>query len=68
MRDRRGGEGHLWRARFFSDAEIGDRFVGFDGVPREVIAVAPRCFRFPSARTLVLPAARAERAANAENV
>ena len=43
----------LWRTRFGADAGIVGRFIELDGVTREVIAVMPPSFRFPSARTEV---------------
>jgi putative ABC transport system permease protein len=43
----------LWRTRFGADARIVGRFIALDGVRREVIAVMPPAFRFPSVRTEV---------------
>ena len=41
----------IWQARFARDPRIVGRFIELDGVPREVVAVMPPAFRFPSART-----------------
>src|SRR5262245_5111514 len=41
----------LWAVMFGRDEAIVGRFVEVDGVPREVVAVMPPSFRFPSART-----------------
>ncbi len=41
----------IWQARFARDPRIIGRFIELDGVPREVVAVMPPSFRFPSART-----------------
>jgi predicted permease len=41
----------LWASVFGRDRAIVGRFVELDGVPREVVAVMPPSFRFPSART-----------------
>jgi predicted permease len=43
----------LWAARFGRDPGIVGRFVELDGVRREVVAVMPASFQFPSARTEV---------------
>lgn len=41
----------LWAARFHADPAIVGRFVDVDDVRREIIAVMPPSFRFPSNRT-----------------
>ena len=41
----------IWQARFARDPRIVGRFIELDGVQREVVAVMPPSFRFPSART-----------------
>jgi predicted permease len=41
----------IWYARFARDPRIVGRFIELDGVQREVVAVMPPSFRFPSART-----------------
>ena len=41
----------LWRSRFRADDRVVGRFIDLDGVAREVIAVMPTSFQFPSART-----------------
>jgi hypothetical protein len=41
----------LWRSRFHADDRVVGRFIDLDGVAREVIAVMPASFQFPSART-----------------
>ena len=41
----------LWASRFNRDPSIVGRFVRIDDVPRQVIAVMPASFRFPSRRT-----------------
>jgi predicted permease len=41
----------VWESRFGRDAAIVGRSIEIDGVPREIIAVMPPTFRFPSART-----------------
>jgi predicted permease len=43
----------LWRSRFRADDRVVGRFIDLDGVAREVIAVMPASFQFPSARTEV---------------
>ena len=43
----------LWATRFARDERIVGRFVELDGVGREVVAVMPESFQFPSARTQV---------------
>ncbi len=41
----------LWQARFLGDPGIVGRFITLEGVARQVIAVMPAGFQFPSART-----------------
>src|SRR5262245_33772616 len=41
----------LWATAFERDPSILGRFVEVDGAPREVVAVMPPSFRFPSTRT-----------------
>ena len=41
----------IWQTRFARDAGIIGRFIELDGVSREVVAIMPPSFRFPSART-----------------
>ena len=43
----------LWATRFARDENIVGRFVELDGVPRQVVAVMPASFHFPSSRTQV---------------
>jgi predicted permease len=43
----------LWATRFASDPSIVGRFVELDGVRREIVAVMPQWFQFPSARTQI---------------
>jgi putative ABC transport system permease protein len=43
----------IWATRFHQDPGIVGRFIELDGVPREVVAVMPATFQFPSARTQV---------------
>jgi len=43
----------LWMTRYKGDASIVGRFVELDGVRREIVAVMPASFQFPSARTQV---------------
>jgi putative ABC transport system permease protein len=43
----------LWETRFGAAESILGRFIELDGVAREVIAVMPPSFQFPSARTQV---------------
>jgi predicted permease len=43
----------LWATRFGSDPTIVGRFVELDGVRREIVAVMPQWFQFPSARTQI---------------
>ena len=43
----------LWATRFGSDPNIVGRFVELDGVRREIVAVMPQWFQFPSARTQI---------------
>ena len=43
----------LWETRFRRDPAVVGRSIVIDGIPREVIAVMPASFRFPSARTQV---------------
>ena len=43
----------LWETRFNRDPTIVGRFIELDGVAREVIAVMPASFQFPSRRTQV---------------
>jgi len=43
----------LWATQFKRDETIVGRFVELDGVRREVVAVMPPSFRFPSSRTQV---------------
>ena len=41
----------LWESKFGRDPQIIGRFLVLDGVPRQVVAVMPASFQFPSART-----------------
>jgi putative ABC transport system permease protein len=41
----------LWQARFAGDATVVGRFVEIDGLSREIVAVMPASFQFPSSRT-----------------
>jgi predicted permease len=43
----------LWETRFERDPAIVGRFIELDGIAREVIAVMPHSFQFPSRRTQV---------------
>jgi hypothetical protein len=43
----------LWATRFHQDQTIIGRSIQLDGVPREVVAVMPPSFQFPSARTQI---------------
>jgi putative ABC transport system permease protein len=43
----------LWMTRYKGDASIVGRFVEVEGVRREIIAVMPPSFQFPSARTQI---------------
>ena len=43
----------LWATRFARDERIVGRFVELDSVRREIVAVMPASFRFPSSRTQV---------------
>ena len=52
MRDRYAILSHeLWATYFARDQQIVGRFIDLDGVRREVVAVMPAAFRFPSSRT-----------------
>ena len=52
LRDRYAILSHeLWATRFARDEQIVGRFIDLDGVRREVVAVMPATFRFPSSRT-----------------
>jgi putative ABC transport system permease protein len=43
----------LWVNQFHRDATIVGRSILLDGIPREVVAVMPASFQFPSARTQI---------------